>query len=277
MSEDSPLELQDRLEIPGLALSIRLRLGRGGLYIFAVESEDVRHAVQKVLQESVNANAEWREVRITPERYDLLLYLRYLVHKEGVAPERTIFSVTGLPETIAAQHQAYPDKKPAPAVNALNVRREVIPDNNLSVVLWVDEETRKRLPYDAKDFWAFQIETRFFRDAAARRREHFAPPPPAPVDGEIARLRDLLDRYHKQRPDDYGAIGHIAFELGEKLCQRSRFNESLTAFQEALECFRKEKDQRGIAAALGNIGLVYRCRGESGQAVCHHQEALRLS
>src|SRR5216684_3682779 len=97
VNEDSPLELQDRLEIPRLALSIRLRLGRGGLYIFAVESEVVRQAVLQALQESVNAEAEWREIQITPERYDLLLYLRYLVHEEGVAPERAIFSVSGLP------------------------------------------------------------------------------------------------------------------------------------------------------------------------------------
>src|SRR5713101_7821761 len=207
VNEDFPLELQDRLEIPRLALSIRLRLGRGGLYIFAVESEAVRQAVLKALQESVNAEAEWREIRISPERYDVLLFLRYLVQQEGVSPKRTIFSVTGLPETIPAQHDSYPDKQPAPVVNALNIRREFIPDNNLSVVLWVDEKTRQRLPYDAKDFWAFCLETRFFHDEAARQWEHFAPPPPAPIDEEIARLHDLLNRYHKQRPNDYGAIG----------------------------------------------------------------------
>src|SRR5712692_6152214 len=135
VNEDSPLELQERLEIPRLALSIRLRLGRGGLYIFAVESEAVRQAVLKALQESVNAEAEWREIRVTPERYDLLLYLRSLIREEGISSGRTIFSVTGLPETIAAQHASYPDKQPTPVVNALNIRREFIPDNNLSVIL----------------------------------------------------------------------------------------------------------------------------------------------
>jgi hypothetical protein len=42
LSEASPLELQDRLAIPRIALVVRLRLGRDGLYLFAVESEDVR-------------------------------------------------------------------------------------------------------------------------------------------------------------------------------------------------------------------------------------------
>ena len=240
VNEDFPLELQDRLEIPRLALSIRLRLGRGGLYIFAVESEAVRQAVLKALQESVNAEAEWREIRVTPERYDLLLYLRSLIREEGISSGRTIFSVTGLPETIAAQHASYPDKQPAPVVNALNIRREFIPDNNLSVVLWVDEKTRQRLPYDAKDFWAFCLETRFFHDEAARRKALFAPPPPSPLDEEIAYLRDLRDRYRRQRPDDYGALGQVAFDLGFKLSQRSRLNEALQAFEEALAASRKE-------------------------------------
>src|SRR5262249_24929321 len=158
--------------------------------------------------------AEWREIRITPERYHLLLYLRSLIRQEGVSPGRTIFSVTGLPETIAASHESSPAKQPAPVVNALNIRREFIPNNNLSVILWVDEKTRQRLPYDAKDFWAFCLETRLFHDEAARRKALLAPPPSSPLDEEIADLRDLRDRYRRQRPDDYGAIGQVAYDLG---------------------------------------------------------------
>src|SRR5712692_463770 len=277
VNEDSPLELQERLEIPRLALSIRLRLGRGGLYIFAVESEAVRQAVLKALQESVNTDAEWREIRISPERYDMLLFLRYLVQQERVSPERTIFSVTGLPETIAAQHESSPDKQPAPVVNALNIRREFIPDNNLSVVLWVDEKTRQRLPYDAKDFWAFCLETRFFHDEAARRKTHFAPPPPSSLDEEIAYLRDLRDRYRRQRPDDYGALGQVAFDLGFKLSQRSRLDEALQAFEEALAASRKENDRRREAVALNSIGNIQRVRGDLDAALVSQQEALRLA
>ena len=125
-----------------------------------------------------------------------------------------IFSVTGLPETIATQRHISPQKKPPLAVNALNVRRECIPNNNLSVVLWVDEDTRQRLPYDAKDLWAFRTETRFFRDAAAHREEHLALPSSSPGDTEIAGLRDLLRRYQERRPDDSGVIADIALELG---------------------------------------------------------------
>src|SRR5262249_46241994 len=162
-------------------------------------------AVISALTQEINTGATWREVQITPERYDFFLHLQRLVREEQIDTRHTIFSVTGLPETILAQQQQYPHKQPPLCINALNVRREVIPDLNVSVVLWVDEATRKRLPYEAKDFWAFQMETRFFRDAAARQRDHFSPPPPAPLDEEIAELRELLERYHTERPNDYGA------------------------------------------------------------------------
>ncbi|MGE0684047.1 MAG: tetratricopeptide repeat protein, partial [Candidatus Binatia bacterium] len=278
MSEASPLELQDRLEIPRIALAMRLRLGRGGLYIFAVESEDARQAVISALtreiNQAINTEVTWREVQITPERYDLFLYLQHLVHEGQVDTRRTIFSVTGLPETMLAQQKRYPDKQPPFCVNALNVRREVIPDLNISVVLWVDEATRRRLPYEAKDFWAFQMETRFFRDAAARQREHFSPPPPVPLDEEIAELRELLTRYHAERPEDYGAIGGVAFDLGVKLSERGRLPEAEAAFQEALRDAQKENDSRSEANALNYLGFLAQVRGESEQAQRYHQDAL---
>ncbi|NOT53990.1 MAG: hypothetical protein HOP18_05235, partial [Deltaproteobacteria bacterium] len=260
MSEASPLELQDRLELPRIALAIRLRLGRGGLYIFAVDSEDARQAVIAALTKEINSEVTWREVQITPKNYDLFLYLQHLVHEEQIDTRHTIFSVTGLSETIAAQQQQYPDKQPPFCVNALNVRREVIPDHNLSVVLWVDEATHKRLPYDAKDFWAFQMETRFFRDAAARLRAHLSPPPSSPLDEEIAELRDLLKRYREQRPDDAGAIGRIAFDLGVKLYERDRFSEAKEAFQEVLASARKENDPRITAHTLNVLGGIAHAR-----------------
>ncbi len=276
MSKASPLELQDCLEIPRIALAIRLRLGRGGLYIFAVESEDVRQAVISALTQEINTGATWREVQITPERYDLFLYLQHLVHEEQIDTRRTIFPVTGLPETILAQQQQYPDKRPPFCVNALNVRREVIADHNLSVVLWVDEATRQRLPYDAKDFWAFQMETRFFRDTAAQQRNHFSPLPPAPLDEEIVELRNLLQRYYKQRPDDAGGIAAVAFELGSKLYRRSRFHEARDAFQEALRLYRDMGDVMRQAVTLNYLGRIAQIRGELAQARSYQQEALQL-
>lgn len=276
MSEVSPLELQDRLEIPRIALAIRLRLGRGGLYIFAVESEDARQAVISALTQEIDTEVTWREVQITPKRYDLFLYLQHLVSEEQIDTRHTIFSVTGLPETILAQQKQYPDKQPPFCVNTLNVRREVVPDHNLSVVLWVDEATRKRLPHDAKDFWAFQMETRLFRDAAARLREHFSPPPPAPLDEEIAELRDLLKRYHEQRPDDAGGIGSITFDLGTKLYRRSRFHETQQAFLEALRLYRKVGVVQGQANALNYLGSLAQVWGEGEQAHSYHRGALGL-
>ena len=266
MSETSPLELQDRLEIPRLALAMRLRLGKGGLYIFGVESEDVRQAVIRALGQEIKTEVMWLDVQITPERYDLFLSLQDLVREQQIDTRRTIFCVTGLPETIAAQQQQYPDQHPPFCLNALNVRREVIPELNISVVLWVDQATRQRLPYEAKDFWAFQLETRFFSDAAARQREHFSLPPPVPLDKEIAELRELLRRYHAERPEDYGALGGVALDLGRKLYERGRWPEAAIAFQEALGCGRKANDLIRTANALNYLGEITQRRGKLAEA-----------
>ncbi|MBM4258108.1 MAG: hypothetical protein FJ147_19720, partial [Deltaproteobacteria bacterium] len=276
MSEVSPLELQDRLEIPRIALTMRLRLNKGGLYIFAAETEDARQAVLNALAKEINTKVTWREVEITSRRYDLFLYLQHLVQKERIDTRHTIFSVTGLPKAIRAQQKKSPQQQPPLCVNALNVRREVIADHNLSVVLWVDEETRKRLPYDAKDFWAFQLETRCFRDAAARQREHFAPSPPVPLDQEIAELRDLLQRYRERRSDDKGGMAAIAWDLGVKLTERSQFLAAQEALTESLWLYREVGDVRGQAFAVSELGTIARVRGELDAAQRSQHDALQL-
>ncbi len=52
---------------------------------------------------------------------------------------------------------------------------------------------------------------------------------------------------------------------------------ALEKYEESLRLARQFKDKQGEAAALGNIGLIYRAKGDPDQALKYHQEALEIS
>lgn len=63
-------------------------------------------------------------------------------------------------------------------------------------------------------------------------------------------------------------IGNCLFYLG-------RLEEAQRSYTEALEKARKQGEREAEAAALGNVGLVHRQKGDLFEAAQHHQGALK--
>ncbi len=86
---------------------------------------------------------------------------------------------------------------------------------------------------------------------------------------QAVELAERLD-YHKGGARSYRLLG-LSYEY------RSRYEETLVCYREALNISRKSRDKRGIAKAVLNIGGIYADLGHFDKALKYQLEALRYS
>ncbi len=73
------------------------------------------------------------------------------------------------------------------------------------------------------------------------------------------------------------ARAHLNHRLAVLRTSQKRFAEALALVEEAVELFRREGDDLGLAEALAKRGYVLNEAGRFAEAIPHHGEALRLA
>ena len=64
--------------------------------------------------------------------------------------------------------------------------------------------------------------------------------------------------------------------IGNCFLSMSRLNEAEGHYKEAEVAARESNDKEGLSAALGNMGIVYKIKGELNKALEHFQQALKI-
>jgi tetratricopeptide (TPR) repeat protein len=64
--------------------------------------------------------------------------------------------------------------------------------------------------------------------------------------------------------------------IGNSFYAWNKWNQALSSWEEALDAAEKANDERGQAAALGNLGLVYQTKGEPDKAIEFYNKSLNI-
>jgi hypothetical protein len=80
-----------RIEIQELSTRITLHLGRGGIFIIAVDNPKTKKAVEGFLKDSLK-NLAWHSLDASVDT-DILLKIWGLINRKVLDPSQTIFSI----------------------------------------------------------------------------------------------------------------------------------------------------------------------------------------
>jgi tetratricopeptide (TPR) repeat protein len=206
---------------------------RPSILLSPYASEYIRAEVELTLEKRLRGIGQ-QIIRVTvdEERFDIPLFLSN--HPER---QKAVFSLSGLSRGGGRQG--------ANAYRALNIRRELLVDNCLRTLFWVNPAESVELSHHAPDFWAFRHRVIEFDALADLERL------PLPIKGNLA---------CKQVPVD-----PFGFDL-----EISRFKRSFAALT------AEEADQEERFMILSELADLYREKGEYNRSIRHSLKGLRL-
>ncbi len=255
----------EKLKVRDLAQSVALHAGTGGLFLVGVDSEATCLAAEHAVIEALPSKAFCFVFSASPTAPDPLAEAANFAKQHAAGPGARLASIKALdPGLVDA---------PAVFLRRLNTRRELVPLNNLLVVMWLAQPLYERIQADAKDFWAFRTAT---YSLAARPPLAEREPIPEEAAKQISELREQLEKATAAEPKKHPLIASIAFRLGELCFERSLNAQALKAFLVAEASFSASDDKHNRAAALGNIGIIYSDKGDLDQALRYLQQALEI-
>lgn|GEM_PF-5372348 len=146
---------------------IPLHIGRGGIFIFTVTSDQIKSIVEQELRQHFpelawytvdpkdrEANGPLAKIRALLK--GMAIRKGHLIQTEKMDPARTIF-------TLDIRKLGLRDA--GKVLYALNIQREFVPDNHILFFLWCAPEHTPRFITDwAKDFWSFRTNFSQFGD-----------------------------------------------------------------------------------------------------------------
>ena len=257
---------------------------KGALVLLRCNSPIERKRLLSELQKRLNGEVHLYPVTITPSWPNLYRLLRGIVDSESFREEakkhpKVSFSVGGLEFFDAKARREF--------VSLLNITREGFRDIRHTVLLWVDDETYKRINKAAPDFrhWVSLVID--------------FPSPPAPtipayellgMEGDAERAREeipvlerlIADLRSSKRPDEE-LIKSLGAELGRDFiisgsyaAQQGRWDEAIKWYEKALEIARQINDIAGEAVTWHALASIDLRRGEHEAAREKFERALRI-
>ncbi len=200
-----------------------------------------------------------------PAETDPLLKIWRLIKRKTIDPSQALFSldISGLQDSQTKR-----------ILNAINIRREYIPEGHFIFLLWSSIQQIDDIPKYAKDFWSFRTSAHKFEAKPFRRK------------GRIKGLKDLrkqiqetkefIKKVEKQKKPKMSLLASLYFNLGEQAYKASDLELSLKSWEKAKKLYQQIGDKRNLSGTLGNIGNVYKSKGDLDEALKYYKEALEI-
>lgn len=254
------------LELEKLTQVIGLHLGIGGIFIVAVGNKKIQQRIERSLKTYLEDGIAWHPFTVDNERTDVFLYLKGLVNKQDIEPAKTIISIKALED----YHPDIVQK----ILHALNTRREYVYQDKLLCLFWVRPELMAQLQHQAKDFWSFRSYTCKFEEMPSHWR--IPAKRPESYHNRIQEITSLIKRVKDSTPLNRGLLASLYFALGEQASKYSDLERALSSFLKAKELLVQTQDKRNLASTIGNIGLIYKGKGDLDEALRYLEQALKI-
>jgi len=262
---DTTYKLESRLSVGDRLLADQLKerlesLGDGPfLALIGVDSEELEEAVKVWLSENSKPSVK---LYCPASKYKYSDFIKSIhVLEKGCLYIICLFSdnITE-PEKIASQ---------------LIFNRDYIPQNRLKIVFIMSHGLLRTVIEKAYDFYAVAAFTCFFDDLLHKTKADFThgeKQPPELIDYEKA--REELELHRRASPTRKGVLLKKLFRLAMAAQNVSHLEEALALYLEALPL--AEEDRENMSAILGNIGLIYRAKGDLDEALQYLRQAQEI-
>ena len=173
-----------------------------------------------------------------------------------------------------------------------NLLRDALPEAAPApVVLWLSRLASSALPAEAPDLWDWRAANFDFTGDEAPRVELLRELTTPRYDdrgssaerrrARVRMLEELFTELEREGPPKSkrraAERANLLFEIGIENWRLKRAAEAIPLFERALDLYRKADDQRGEAAAVGNLGNTLYRLGEPRRAIERYEQALAIA
>ena len=158
------------------------------------------------------------------------------------------------------------------ALGSLNVRRELLVDHAVKLVIWLEESELLWLTQGAPDFWAFRQrvveflelpEEEPFQQAVQRLYQGTESASSEERMAKIKLRKDLLESLPAESSFERA---RLSFELGQLLYDQGDLQHASNQFQRALSLCQESRDKANIAVTLHQLGMIAQDQGDYDEA-----------
>lgn len=262
---ETSLTPSQHIEIQDLSnrITLHMGMGKGGIFIVVTDNSRTKKVVERLLKNSLK-NLAWHSLDASVDT-DVLLKIWGFMHRKALDPSQTVFSV----DTDHISNQKWKS-----LLNAVNIRREYIPEGRLILLIWVSSERVNEIPKYAKDFWSFRTSVHRFQAKPFHRRGRIEKL--ESLKEQIGEIQELINQVSKEKEPKESVLASLYFRLGELSNEAFELNSALESYRKAEIIYRKLNDQRSLSTTIGNTGLIYQNKGDLDEAQRYHQEALKI-
>ncbi len=171
------------------------------------------------------------------------------------------------------------------ALRSLNFRRELLVDNRILVLFWLDESELQSIASSAPDFWAFLHHLVDFTERPADRGAAEMVQAAHALQGDVSfgsaqelhnmiavrehLLASLPQDYRVERLDLLTSLGFLSYHHGD-------WSQADRHLQQALKLTHKLRRKPERASLLHNLGVLAQARGDLQEARRLYEESLAL-
>ncbi|MEA1933299.1 MAG: tetratricopeptide repeat protein [Thermodesulfobacteriota bacterium] len=254
---DEFLTAKDRVALKQLPLTLELRKNSSCLVIIGADSVELGDAFSQYISMCLKGDAYFfhtpKTELILPEIVD---------SGSNISLDKYII--------IKLYDQKLTDAGKLKINSGLLLYRDYIPEYNLKLVFILSHDLMRYLQTSAYDFFSFSNYSRFFFDHKYRYER---------IDTDNRKLSTLikeLDTYLSANNKKTNIILEKIFSIIDEAYQKSEADIALDYSHKLLNFSTKSNDKFYQAAALSNIGLIYRDKGDADNALKYHMQALEI-
>ncbi len=278
-----------------LKLETEIYHSDGGIYFADCDTASTRDEIaQQLRNKFLNKNIKIIKVNIgvgeiASTRDEIARHLEHVSSSKdtrrsdvGIRANDLVYTLNRYRGDGAVFFVYLPPKKPEleDLARILNYTREEFAKIKQPIIIWVDKVSLGIIARSAPDFWAWRARVSEFRSVSDGLG----------YGGEVETAETIwrgkisdeeIQSYERalaefQERGDEKEAAKILGQLGILYRRRGEWNRAIEYYEKSMEIFNAIGDRHGLAHTYNNLGLVYKDKSEWGLAIAYYEESMEI-